>query len=147
MDMAPRICLWGLQAPCMLPPTSSWPSPLPSKHIRGIYSPVREFPRVWSSIYQSSGSFQEYVQLYTIYSEVPEATFNHIPSIRKFPRRLFYLYRTFGKLRNVYSFFMSLSGISEWSNLICIIILGTSEMIYLIDKIFSEVSDRFIQVV
>ena len=147
MDMAPRICPWGLQAPCMLPPTSSWSPLLSSKRIRGIYSPVREFPKVLSSMYQLSGSPQEYIKLCTIYSEVPEAIFKHIPSIRKFPRSLFSLYRTFGKFRNAYSAFIRLSGISKWFNSICIAISGVSEMVYMIDITSSEVSEIFTHVV
>lgn len=147
MDMAPRICLWGLQAPCMLPPTSSWPSLLPSKRIRGIYSPTRKFPRGYSSMYQLSGSSQKYIQLCTIHSEVPETIFKHIPSIRELPRTLFFLYRVFGKFQNAYSDFISHSGISKWSNSICISISGTSETIYIIGIYFSEISERFIQVV
>ena len=147
MDMAPRICPWGLQAPSMLPPTSSWPSLLPSKRIRGFYSPVRDLPRVYSSIYQSFGISREYIQLCTIYSEVPEDRFNHIPFIRKFPRNLLFLHITFGKFRNAYPTFISISGISRWFNLIRISISDKSEMVYLIGIHFSEVSDIFIKVV
>ena len=146
MDMAPRICPWGLQAPCMLSPTSSWPSLLPSKHIRGIYLPVREFPRGYSSMYRSFGISREYGQVCITQSESTERIFKYVSPIRKFPRTLFSLYRIFGKFRNSYSTFISLSGISKWFNLICISISGTSEIIYLIDTYFSEVSESFIQV-
>ena len=144
MDMAPRICPWGLQAPCMLPPTSSWPSLLPSKRIRGIYSSVRKFPKACSNIYQSFGISREHSQVYIIQSEIPESIVRYVSSVRKLPRSLFYLYRTFGKFRNTYYSLVSLSGISEWYNSICIIIPGVSEIVYLIDKIFSEVSEIFI---
>ena len=147
MDMAPRICPWGLQAPCMLPPTSSWPSLLPSKRIRGIYSPVREFPRGYSSMYQSFGISREYGQVCITRSESTEKIFKYVSPIRKFPISLFSLCRFFGKFRNIYPTFISLSGISKWSNLICISISGTSEAIYMIGIYFSEISDRFIQVV
>lgn len=144
MDMAPRICPWGLQAPCMLPPTSSWPSLLPSKRIRGIYSPVRELPIGYSSMYQSFGISREYIQVCTTYSEVPEAIFKYIPSIRKFPRSLFSLYRFFGKFRNIYPTLIILSGISKWSNSICIAIPGISEMVYLVDISILEISESLI---
>ena len=147
MDMAPRIYPWGLQAPSMLPPTSSWPSLLPSKRIKGIFSPVREFPRVYSNSYQSFGSSRYDTHICITISEVPENIFKHIPSIRKFPRSLLSLYRVFGKFRNAYSDFISLSGISKWSNLICIAIPGVSEIVYLIVIYFSEISESFIQVV
>ena len=147
MDMAPRICVWGLQAPCMLPPTSSWPSLLPSKRIRGIYSPVRKFPRVWSSMYQSSGISRECIQVYINYSEVPEKIFKYLLLIRNLPRSLSSLYRVFGKFRNAYSNFISPSEISKWSNLICIAIPGVSETVYMIDIILSEVSEIFTHVV
>ena len=147
MDMAPRICPWGLQAPCMLSPTSSWPPLLSSKRIRGIYSPVRELPRGYSSMYQSFGISREYIQVCTTYSGVTDKILKYVSPIRKFPITLFSLYRTFGKFRNAYYTFICLSGISEWSNLICISIPGVSEMVYMIDKILSEVSERFIQVV
>jgi len=147
MDMAPRICPWGLQAPCILPPTSSWPSLLPSKHIRGIFSPTRKFPRGYSSMYQSSGSSREDTQVCINCSESPESIFNYVSIVRNLPRTLFSLYRVFGKFRNTYSDFISLSGISKWSNLICISISGTSETIYMIGIHFSEISEIFIQVV
>ena len=147
MDMAPRICPWGLQAPCMLPPTSSWPSLLPSKRIRGIYSPVRELPRGYSSMYQSFGISRDYIQVCTTYSGVTDKIFKYVTPVRKSPRSLFSQYRVFGKFRNSYSTFICLSGISEWSNLICIAIPGVSEMVYMIDTILSEVSESFIQVV
>ena len=144
MDMAPRICPWGLQAPCMLPPTFSWPSLLPSKRIRGIYSSVREFPKVYSNMYHSFGISREHSQVYIIRSEIPESIFKYVSSVRKLPRSLFSLYRTFGKFRNAYYSPVSLSEISEWSNSICITIPGVSEIVYLIDKIFSEASEDFI---
>ena len=144
MDMAPRICPWGLQAPCMLPPTSSWPSLLPSKRIRSIYSPVREIPRGYSSMHQSFGISREYIQVCTTYSGVTDKIFKYVTHIQKSPRSLFSQYRVFGKFRNIYPTFISLSGISEWSNSICITIPGVSEIVYLIDKIFSEVSEIFI---
>ena len=144
MDMAPRICPWGLQAPCMLPPTSSWPSLLPSKRIRGIYSCFREFPKACSNTHHSFGISREYSQICIIRSEIPESIVRYVSSVRKLPRSLFYLYRTFGKFRNTYYSLIILSGISEWSNSICIIIPGVSEIVYLIDKIFSEVSEVFI---
>ena len=144
MNMAPRICPWGLQAPCMLPPTSSWPSLLPSKRIRGIYSSVREFPKACSNMYYSFGISREYSQVCITRSEIPESIFNYVSSVRKLPRSLFYSYITFGKFRNAYYFYVSLSGISEWSNSICITISGVSEIVHLIDKIFSEVSEAFI---
>ena len=144
MNMAPRICPWGLQAPCMLPPTSSWPSLLPSKRIRGIYSSFREFPKACSNTYHSFGISREYSQICIIRSEIPESIFKYVSSIRKLPKSLFSLYRTFGKFRNTYYSLVSLSGISEWSNSICIIIPGVSEIVYLIDKIFSEVPEIFI---
>ena len=147
MDMAPRICPWGLLAPCMLPPTSSWPSLLPSKHIRGIYSPVRELPRGYSSMYQSFGISREHIQVCTIYSGVTDKIFKYVTPVRKSPRSLFSQYRVFGKFRNAYYTFISLSGISRWFNPICIAISGVSEMIYMIDTILSEVSESFIQVV
>lgn len=144
MDMAPRICPWGLQAPCMLPPTSSWPSLLPSKRIRGIYSSVREFPKACSNMCHSFGISREYSQICIIRSEIPESIVRYVSSVRKLPRSLSSLYRTFGKFRNAYYSLVSLSGISEWSNSICIIIPGISEIAYLIDKIFSEASEIFI---
>ena len=144
MDMAPRICPWGLQAPCMLPPTSSWPSLLPSKRIRGIYSSVREFPKACSNMYHSFGSSREYSQVCIIWSEIPESIVRYVSSVRKLPRSLFSLYRTFGYSRNIYYSPVSLSGISEWSNSICITIPGISEIVYLINKIFSKVSEIFI---
>ena len=147
MDMAPRICPWGLQAPCMLPPTSSWPSLLPSKHIRGIYSPVRELPRGYSSMYQSFGISREYIQVCTTYSGVTDKIFKYVTPVRKSPRSLFSQYRVFGKFRNTYSDFISLSGISKWSNSICIAIPGVSEIVYLIGHRFLEISESFIQVV
>ena len=147
MDMAPRICPWGLQAPCMLSPTSSWPPLLSSKRIRGIYSPVRELPRGYSSIYQSFGISREYIQVCTTYSGVTDKIFKYVTPVRKFPRTLFSLYRIFGKFRNAYYTFINLSGISEWYNLIRISISDTSETIYLICIHFSEISDRFIQVI
>ena len=144
MDMAPRICPWGLQAPCMLPPTSSWPSLLPSKRIRGIYSSVREFPKACSNMCHSFGISREYSQICIIQSEIPESIFKYVSSVRKLPRSIFYSYITFGKFRNAYYSIVSLSGISEWSNSTCITIPGISEMVYLIDKIFSEVPEIFI---
>ena len=147
MDMAPRICPWGLQAPSMLPPTSSWPSLLPSKRIRGIYSPVRDLPIGYSSIYHSFGISREYSQICIIRSEIPESIVRYVSSVRKLPKSLFSLYRTFGKFRNAYYSLVSLSGISRWFNLIRISISDTSETVYLIGIYFSEVSDRFIQVV
>ena len=147
MDMAPRTCPWGLQAPSMLPPTSSWPYLLPSKRIRGIYSSVREFPRGYSSTYQLSGISREYGQVCTTQSESTERIFKYVSPIQKFPRTLFSLYRTFGKFRNTYSTFINLSGISKWFNSIYIAISGVSEMVYMIDTILSEVSESFIQVV
>ena len=147
MDMAPRICPWGLQAPCMLPPTSSWPSLLPSKHIRGIYSSVRELPRGYSSMYKSFGIYREYIQVCTTYSGVTDKIFKYVTPVRKSPRSIFSQYRVFGKFRNAYYTFISLSGISRWFNLIHISISDTSETVYLIGVYFSEVSDRFIQVV
>ena len=144
MDMVPRICPWGLQAPCMLPPTSSWPSLLPSKRIRGIYSSVREFPKVYSNMCHSFGISRKYSQVYIIRSEIPESIVKYVLSVRKLPRSLFYLYRTLGKFRNTYYSLIILSGISEWSNSICITIPGVSEIVYLIDKIFSEASEIFI---
>ena len=147
MDMAPRICPWGLQAPCMLPPTSSWPSLLPSKRIRGIYSSVRELPRGYSSMYQLFGSSREYIQACINYSESPESIFKYASIVRNLPKTLFYLYKVFGKFQNAYHNFICLSGISKWSNLICISISGTSETIYKIGIYFSEISESFIQVV
>lgn len=147
MDMAPRIRPWGLQAPCMLPPTSSWPSLLPSKRIRGIYSPVREFPRGYSSTYQSSGISREYVQVCIIWSEVTDNIFKYVTPIRKFPRSLFSLYRVFGKFRDTYFIFIIFSEISEWSNSICISIPGISEIVYMIDITSSEVSEIFTHIV
>ena len=147
MDMAPRICPWGLQAPCMLPPTPSWPSLLPSKRIRGIYLPVREFPKEHSSMYQLFGISREYIQVCNTYSGIADSIFKYVSSDRKFPKNLLYLYRVFGKFRNDYSDFISLSGISKWSNLICISISGISETIYMIGIHFSEISEIFIQVV
>ena len=144
MDMAPRICPWGLQAPCMLPPTFSCPSLLPSKRIRGIYSSFREFPKACSNMYHSFGISRKHSQVYTIRSEITENIVKYVSSVRKLPRSLFYLYRTFGKFRNTYYSIVSLSGISEWSNSICIIIPGISEIVYLVDKIFSEASEDFI---
>ena len=144
MDMAPRICPWGLQAPCMLPPTSLWPSLLPSKRIRGIYSSVREFPKACSNTYHSFGISREYSQACIIRSGIPESIVKYVLSVRKLPRSLFSLYRTFGYSRNIYYSTISLSGISEWSNSICITIPGVSEIVYLINKIFSEVSEIFI---
>ena len=144
MDMAPRICPWGLQAPCMLSPTSSWPSLLPSKHIRGIYSPVRELPRGYSSMYQSFGISRKYGQVCITQSESTERIFKYVSPIRKFPRTLFSLYRTFGKFRNTYSTFINHSGISKWFNSIYIAISGVSEMVYMIDITSSEVSESFI---
>ena len=147
MDMAPRICPWGLQAPCMLPPTPSWPSLLPSKRIRGIFSPVRELPRGYSSMYQSSGISREDTQLCINHPESPESIFKYVSIVRNLPRTLFSLYRVFGKFRNTYPDFISLSGISKWSNSICIAIPGVSEIVYLIGHRFLEISESFIQVV
>lgn len=147
MDMAPRICPWGLQAPCMLPPTSSWPSLLPSKRIRGIFSPIRKLPRGYSSMYQSSGISREDTQVCINRPESPDSILKYVSPVRKFPRSLLSLYRVFGKFRNAYSDFISLSGISKWSNLIYISISGTSETIYIIDIYFSEISESFIQVI
>ena len=147
MDMAPRICPWGLQVPCMLPPTSSWPSLLPSKRIRGIYSLVRKFPRGYSSMYHSFGISREDTQVCINHPESPDMILKYVSIVRKFPRSLFSLYRTFGKFRNAYSTFISLSGISRWFNFIRISISDTSETVYMIGIHFSEVSDRFIQVV
>ena len=144
MDMAPRICPWGLQAPCMLPPTSSWPSLLPSKRIRGIYSLVRKFPRGYSSMYQSFGDSREYTQACITRSESPDSIFKYVSPIRKYPRSLFFLYRVFGKFQNAYSDFISPSGISKWFNSIYIAISGVSEMVYMIDITSSEVSESFI---
>lgn len=147
MDMAPRICPWGLQAPCMLPPTSSWPSLLPSKRIRGIYSPTRKFPRGYSSMYQLFGISREDTQVCINHPESPESIFKYVSPIRKFPKTLFYSYKVFGKFRNAYYTSICLSGISKWSNLICISISGISETIYMIGIYFSEISESFIQVV
>lgn len=144
MDMAPRICPWGLQAPCMLPPTSSWPSLLPSKRIRGIFSPVRELPRGYSSMYHSIGISREYIQVCITYSEVTDKIFKYVTPVRKSPRSLFSQYRVFGKFRNTYSTFINLSGISKWFNSIYIAISGVSEMAYMIDITSSEVSESFI---
>lgn len=147
MDMAPRICPWGLQAPCMLPPTFSCPSLLPSKRIRGIYSSFREFPKACSNMYHSFGISREYSQICIIRSEIPESIFKYVSSVRKLPRILLSLYRTFGKLRNTYYSLVSLSGISEWSNSIYISIPGISEIVYMIDITSSEVSEIFTHVV
>ena len=52
-------------------------------------------------MYHLIGSSREYIQAYTIYSEIPEKYIIFIYILRKVPKRLFCLYKSFGNIQMI----------------------------------------------
>ena len=52
-------------------------------------------------MYHSIGIYRENIKVCITYSEIPEKSILFIKSLRKAPKRLFYLYKTFGNIQMI----------------------------------------------